>query len=86
MAAARSNGSPNQRLLRALKVGKEEIAGLVAAVRRYTSLDHQLLWQQWDDAVRVWASELRKVPGLNLQRFLPDATPQAPPRTPRDRR
>ena len=33
--AARANGAPHQRLLRSLKVGKEEIAGLVAAVRRY---------------------------------------------------
>lgn len=38
--AARQNGSPHQRWARALKAGKEEIAGLVAAVERFLTLDH----------------------------------------------
>src|SRR5947208_2250469 len=36
--AIRANGAPHQRLARAMKVGKEEMLGLLAAVRRYLAI------------------------------------------------
>ncbi|HKC27914.1 MAG TPA: aminotransferase class V-fold PLP-dependent enzyme [Jatrophihabitans sp.] len=66
VAAARANGAPNQRLARALKAGKEEIAGLVAAVRRYVSLDHGELADQWYATCRRWAESLAELPGLSV--------------------
>lgn len=62
--AARANGSPNQRLARAMKVGKEEIAGLVAAVRRFVGLDHAELSLQWYEVCREWATALDAQPGV----------------------
>jgi uncharacterized pyridoxal phosphate-dependent enzyme len=64
IAAARANGAPNQRLGRALKIGKEEIAGLVAAVRRYVELDHGALSQQWYSVCHSWAIALAAMPGV----------------------
>ncbi|GGD93164.1 aminotransferase class V-fold PLP-dependent enzyme [Paenibacillus nasutitermitis] len=40
IAACRLNGSPNTAIGRPMKTGKEEMAGLLAAVERYVGLDH----------------------------------------------
>ena len=65
--AARANGAPNQRFARALKVGKEEIAGLVAAVRRYVELDHSALAEQWQEVCSDWATGLGELPGVRAE-------------------
>ena len=64
IAAARANGAPNQHLGRAMKAGKEEIAGLVAAVHRYVELDHAALSQQWYSVCHEWAMALAAVQGV----------------------
>ena len=74
--AARANGAPHQRLLRALKVGKEEIAGLVAAVRRYVDLDHDALVAQWSDTVDAWAVRLSRHAGIDARRVFPNEAGQ----------
>ncbi len=40
VAACRVNGSPNHSLGRPMKVGKEEIGGLIVALRRFLARDH----------------------------------------------
>lgn len=62
--AARQNSSPFQRLARAMKAGKEEIAGLVTAVERYVNLDHGTLAREWEQTVQHWHSELAAIPGV----------------------
>lgn len=64
--AARANGAPHQRLARALKVGKEEVAGLVAAVRRYVALDHEAEHAAWSAVVGAWADTLGPLPGVRV--------------------
>lgn len=56
--AAQHNAAPWQRWARPMKVGKEEIAGLVAAVERYLALDHEAEVRAWWDVVEYWAREL----------------------------
>jgi uncharacterized pyridoxal phosphate-dependent enzyme len=56
--AARANGAPHQRFARAMKVGKEEIAGLVAAVRRYVGIDHEAEARAWYEVVHRWAARI----------------------------
>ncbi len=80
VAAARANGTPNQRLLRSLKVGKEEIAGLVAAVRRYVNLDHQALLAGWESTVADWVTRLASIPGVCAERAWPNEAGQPTPR------
>jgi D-glucosaminate-6-phosphate ammonia-lyase len=54
IAAARANASPNQRLARAMKAGKEEIAGLVTAVELYLARDHAADHAGWQATVDRW--------------------------------
>jgi len=65
VAAARAHGAPYQRLARAMKVGKEEVAGLVAAVRRYVALDHDALLQEWYSVANRWAQRIDELPGAS---------------------
>lgn len=80
IAAARANGTPNQRLVRSLKVGKEEIAGVIAAVRRYVGLDHDALLAGWESTVTEWASRLSEIPGVGAERSWPNEAGQPTPR------
>lgn len=64
--AARQNGSPHQRWGRAFKAGKEEIAGLVAAVERFVSLDHAAMRVAWHRDVEMWAQGLAGFPGTTV--------------------
>ena len=52
--AIRFNGPPNQRFGRSLKVGKEAMVGLLKAVERYVTLDHDALWKEWSVVVDDW--------------------------------
>jgi L-seryl-tRNA(Ser) seleniumtransferase len=55
--AARMNTSPNSDTLsRGMKVNKEEMVGMLAAVERYLRLDHEAERRQWDG----WAETIRK--------------------------
>jgi len=58
VVAARAHGAPHQRLARAMKVGKEELAGLLAAVSRYVALDHDAQRREWDATVERWQRAL----------------------------
>lgn len=64
--AARQNGAPFQRLGRPMKAGKEEIAGLVAAVDRFVHLDHARLHMEWTSTVTVWGQHLAAAPGVRV--------------------
>ena len=65
--AARLHASPNGNLGRGMKVGKEEIIGLVVALERYVGLDHQALGEGWNAKARWIADELQDVEGLNAK-------------------
>jgi D-glucosaminate-6-phosphate ammonia-lyase len=80
VSGARANGTPNQRLIRAMKVGKEEVAGVVAAVRRYVALDHEALLKQWEIIVADWATRLSLIPGVQADRAFPNEAGQPTPR------
>ena len=80
IGAARANGSPYQRLARALKAGKEDMAGLVRAVELYLAQDHAAVARQWEDTVAEWVGTLSKVPGLTAVRDFPNEAGQPIPR------
>jgi len=65
IAAARANGAPHQRYARSMKVGKEEIIGLVAAVERYMGVDQVALRCELSRTCSWWREELSKVPHVN---------------------
>jgi D-glucosaminate-6-phosphate ammonia-lyase len=78
--AIRANGSPNQRLARALKVDKEELFGLLAAVTGYLARDHEADTAAWEATCSAWISALDTVPGLRAQRMFPNEAGQPVPR------
>lgn len=78
--AARVNAAPNQRLARAMKVGREEMVGLLAAVERYTSLDHDARIAEWEAIVAGWVRELDAIDGVEAHRDFPNEAGQPHPR------
>lgn len=65
--AARLQNSPNDGIGRGMKVGKEEIVGLVVALERYMTLDHDAEIAEWNRKARWLADELRGIPGLSAE-------------------
>ena len=65
--AATLNHSPNKSVGRGMKVGKEEIMGLVAAVRRYAALDHDAVAEGWNKKAQYIADRLNEVPGMQAE-------------------
>jgi uncharacterized pyridoxal phosphate-dependent enzyme len=78
--ACRRQGNPNPFMGRPMKVGKEELLGLLAAVERYLSLDHAARAQYCEDTVRAWCTTLSALPGLSAERSYPNEAGQPLPR------
>jgi len=78
--AIRPNGSPNHSIGRPMKVGKEEMVGLLAAVKRYISLDHEARASQDEEVVSGWCGELNRLPGIHAERSFPNEAGQPLPR------
>jgi len=78
--ACRLNGSPNHSIGRPMKVGKEEMCGLLAAVKRYVALDHEARAQRCEEIVAGWSEALNRVPGITACRDFPNEAGQPIPR------
>lgn len=52
--AMRLNGPPHQRIGRAMKVSKESMIGLLAAVEHYLTIDQAAEQRRWSDTVDLW--------------------------------
>ncbi|GMQ94788.1 MAG: DgaE family pyridoxal phosphate-dependent ammonia lyase [Acidimicrobiia bacterium] len=78
--ACSMNGAPHQRLVRAMKVGKEEIAGLLKAVELYVAADHAADQKQFEAVCARWVTELSQLPGVIAVRDWPNEAGQPTPR------
>jgi L-seryl-tRNA(Ser) seleniumtransferase len=74
------NACPRPFVGRPMKVGKEELVGLMVAVRRYLDLDHEALMQQYEDQVQYAINALSTVPHVSAQRSFPSEAGQPMPR------
>jgi L-seryl-tRNA(Ser) seleniumtransferase len=71
--AALANTSPYEgAVCRAMKVGKEEIIGCLAAVEAWTKLDLNTLNRQWSERVKRIATIVDTVPGVKTDISIPD--------------
>ncbi|CAN5831991.1 aminotransferase class V-fold PLP-dependent enzyme [soil metagenome] len=77
---ARAHGAPNQHRGRAMKVGKEEILGLLAAVERYLALDQRELSERYEYMVQTVLDAVAEVPGVTGTRDWPSEAGQPIPR------
>jgi L-seryl-tRNA(Ser) seleniumtransferase len=80
IAAIAVNGSPHQRLARPMKVGKEEMIGLLTAVERYMTVDWRERAQEYEKIVARWIAHLGACPGLHASRVFPNEAGQPTPR------
>jgi uncharacterized pyridoxal phosphate-dependent enzyme len=66
--AAKLNNSPNECPIgRPMKVNKEEIFGMYAAVKSYVERDHEKEWQEWLDRIKRISSILEKLPSVKTE-------------------
>jgi D-glucosaminate-6-phosphate ammonia-lyase len=75
--ACRLNNNPHSSIGRPMKVGKEEIAGLLKAVEIYVARDHAADLRRWDEDVRTILDALQGLDGATTERFLARTIPQA---------
>jgi L-seryl-tRNA(Ser) seleniumtransferase len=76
--AGRPAISPHGGIGRGMKVGKEEIAGLVAAVERYLRVDHDAEIRELDRRVSEMQKILGKVKGVRASRYVPVIANEVP--------
>ena len=80
IAAATANGTPYQRLGRPMKVGKEEMVGLLTAVEQYVAVDWRERAQQYEATVARWIELCNQWPGVTASRVFPNEAGQPTPR------
>lgn len=64
LQAAWANSAPHHAFGRSLKVGKEEIMGMLTAVQMWKKRDHDAEWQQWEGWLQEIAAGTKRVPGV----------------------
>ena len=62
--AAALNAFPNANIGRGMKVGKEEVIGLIVALERYLKLDYDAVMRGWETKARYIADRLQGIPGV----------------------
>ena len=63
---------------RGMKVGKEEMVGLLAAIERYLRVDHEAEFRELDARVAYMSEELLKIKGLTAERHVPPIANHVP--------
>lgn len=75
------NAPPVQNIGRGMKVGKEELGGILAAVEWYLGQDHDALARRYEDVVRYFVTTFDgKRPGITARRDFPSEAGQPMPR------
>jgi len=62
--AAWANSAPHHAFGRSLKVGKEEIMGMLAAVEMWTKRDHQREWAEWESWLNRIGEKVKTIDGV----------------------
>ncbi len=78
--AAWLNAAPHHAFGRPMKVGKEEMMGMLTAVEMWTKRDHAAEWKQWQAWVDHIAARARTVSGVAAEVFTPETNVQPCPR------
>lgn len=74
--ACLANGPPNHSLGRPMKVGKEELLGILAAVEWSLAQDEPATLAGYEAIVERWLNGLADVPGIRLERGYPSEAGQ----------
>ena len=78
--AAWINSAPHHTFGRSLKVGKEEIMGMLAAVEMWVKRDHDAEWKQWQAWLDGIAEQCTQVSGVTSEILQPEDLSNHAPR------
>ncbi len=79
VAAARANAAPNGNAIgRGMKVNKEEMVGMLAAVERFIKLDHEALDREYQRRAGVIMKSLAGIPGVTSSITVPEVANHVP--------
>ena len=70
--AAWFNSAPHHAFGRSLKVGKEEIMGMLAAVDMWTKRDHDAEWRTWQSWLDAISEHVTSIPGVTTEIVKPE--------------
>jgi L-seryl-tRNA(Ser) seleniumtransferase len=70
--------SPFGGIGRGMKVGKEEMCGLLAAVERYLKVDHEAEWRTLEERVTAIRAALKGIRGVQTDRHVPVIANEVP--------
>lgn len=79
ITAARLNNSPNGVTIgRGMKVNKEEMLGMYAALERYINQDHDKEWRIWEDRIDTINKAIKNINGVTTKIFVPPIANHTP--------
>lgn len=79
IAAARLNGPPRGgNIGRGMKVNKEEMLGMYAALDKFVHLDHEKEWKMWEERIAVIDKAAKKVKGVTTEVIVPPIANHTP--------
>ena len=79
IAAAKLNTAPRcGNIGRGLKVSKEDMVAMWAAVERFVTMDHKAEWQMWEARIAVIEDAVKTRPSVRTERIVPPIANQVP--------
>lgn len=73
IAGARANNSPSSATIgRGMKVNKEEMLGILAALESFLTRDHAAEWAEWERRANLIIASVTSVPGVTAEMYLPE--------------
>jgi L-seryl-tRNA(Ser) seleniumtransferase len=79
IARAKKNANPNCGTIgRMMKVSKEDMVALLAAVDRFVHLDHDAELREWDRRIEAIQKALRDIPTIQMERIVPEIANRVP--------
>jgi len=73
LQAAWANSAPHHAFGRSLKVGKEEIMGMLAAVEMWVKRDHDAEWKEWESWLNSISTRVSQINGVTTRINQPSA-------------
>ena len=71
--ACRLNANPHSAIGRSMKVGKEDICALIAALERFVSRDEEAEIQEYKRRSDYLVEEIKEIPGIKAQTLMADS-------------
>jgi uncharacterized pyridoxal phosphate-dependent enzyme len=78
--AAWFQAAPHHNVGRSMKVGKEEIMGMLTAVEMWTTRDHDAEWNMWKEWLGTIEAKVKPLPSVTTETLMPEDLSNHSPR------